>query len=117
VLTDDRLFGASVDGLIGDDGSSEYKCFISPKALMPILLEQDLSKVIPQVQGQLWVTGRKWSHFVLYCPALKAIGRETTIIEVERDDDYIEEMESGLIQYNSLVESYIHQLKNKGEAA
>lgn len=30
VTTDDGAFGASADGLIGEDGGSEYKCFIAP---------------------------------------------------------------------------------------
>lgn len=106
VFTDDRLFGASADGLIGKDGSSEYKCFISPKSLMPILLDGDISACEDQVQGQLWITGRKWSDFVLYCPALKSIGKDLTIIRVERDDDYIEALESDLMGFNTLVESY-----------
>lgn len=111
-LTDDRKFGASVDGLIGEDGSCEYKCFIGPSSLMPILLENDISKTIDQVQGQLWITGRKWSDFVLYCPALKCIGKDLTIITVERDDDYIEALEKDLIEFDKLVDEY--QLKLQG---
>lgn len=111
VLTDDRLFGASVDGLIDDDGASEYKCFIGPSSLMPILLEGDISDCLDQVQGGMWVTGRKWAHFVLYCPALKPIDKHLTIIEVERDDDYIEELEADLLAFNGLVEQYIDKLK------
>lgn len=106
VFTEDRLFGASADGLIGDDGSSEYKCFISPKSLMPILLDGDVSSCEDQVQGQLWITGRKWSDFVLYCPALKLIGKELTIIRVERDDSFIDAMEVELLDFNNLVEEY-----------
>lgn len=113
-FTDDRLFGASVDGLIGEDGSSEYKCFISPKSIMPIILDNDISDCIDQVQGQLWITGRKWADFVLYCPALKSIDRDLTIITVERDDDYIELLEADLIRFNDLVETYQTLLTKKG---
>ncbi len=106
VFTDDRLFGASADGLIGKDGSSEYKCFISPKSLMPILLDGDIESCEDQVQGQLWITGRKWSDFVLYCPALKSIGKDLTIIRVDRDDSFIDAMEIELLEFNTLVETY-----------
>lgn len=112
-LTDDRLFGASVDGLIDEDGSSEYKCFISPEKLMPILLEGDISSVEAQVQGQLWVTGRKWADFVLYCPALKSIGRHLTIITIERDESFIEELEQDMLKFNALVEEYKNKLSNE----
>jgi len=109
-LTDDKLFGASVDGLIGDDGCAEYKCFIGPSALMPILLDGDLSAIKAQMQGQMWVAERQWCAFGLYCPALEIIGKDLTIIEVERDNDYIEEMQFELLRFNNLVSEYINKL-------
>lgn len=111
VLTEDGKFGVSVDGFIDDDGISEYKCFIGPSSLMPIVLEGDWSDCKDQVQGGMWVTGRKWAHFVLYCPALKPVNKHLTIIEAERDNDYIEELQSDLLAFDGLVESYIDQLK------
>lgn len=111
VLTDDRWFGASVDGLINEDGMTEYKCFIGPASLMPILLDNNIDDCKDQVQGGLWITGRKWAHFCLYCPALECIDRHLTIIEVERDDDYIEEMQADLLKFNELVLVYMDKLK------
>lgn len=110
VLTEDGKFGASADGLIDGDGCSEYKCFISPASLMPILLDGDIENCKDQVQGQLWITGRKWSHFVLYCPALACIKKDLTIFEVERDDEYIAEMEADLLEFDRLVTDYQKQL-------
>lgn len=110
VLTDDSMFGASADGLIDGDGMSEYKCFISPSSLMPILLENNIDDHKDQVQGGLWITGRNWADFVLYCPALKSIGKDLTIFHVKRDDDYIEALESDLWKFNALVERYKQQL-------
>lgn len=109
--TNDGRFGVSVDGLIDDDGISEYKCFIAPSSLMPIILENDISSCIDQVMGGLWITGRKYGHFVLYCPALKRIGKELKIIEVERDDNYIEELESDLLAFDRQVVEYQNILK------
>lgn len=106
IKADCGRYGASVDGLINDDGVSEYKCFISPDSLMPIILENDMSACTAQVQGGLWITGRKWAHFVLYCPALASIGKELKIIEVERDEAYIEKMKESLGQFDCLVEKY-----------
>lgn len=110
VLTDDGKFGASADGLIDDDGTAEYKCFVSPASLMPILLENNIDDCKDQVQGQLWITGREWSHFVLYCPALQRIGKHITIIETRRDDDYIEALERDLLEFDKLVTSYQERL-------
>jgi hypothetical protein len=106
VKTDDGLFGASVDGFIGDEGQSEYKAFVAPTSLMPILLDNDIGDCVYQVQGQLWVTNKKWCDFCLYCPALKSIDKELTIFRVDRDEDFIAKMEVDLLEFNRLVESY-----------
>lgn len=113
VLTDDRLFGASVDGFINNDGQAEYKCFISPTSLMPILLDKDISDCEYQIQGQLWVTGRAYCDFCLYCPALKAIGKELTVFRVNRDDAFIGKMELDLLKFNDLVNEYKAKLEAK----
>lgn len=112
VVTDDGLFGASADGLINDDGGSEYKCLIAPDRLRTVIVDQDLSEFMDQVQGCMWLTGRKWWHFVLYCPALKPAGLDLIIHEQKRDDDYIEALEKDLIAFNGLVELYRHQIEN-----
>ena len=74
ITTDDGKFGASADGLVGDDEGDEYKCFVSPEKLRAIYLHSDISEVVDQCDGGLWVTGRKVWNFALYCPALKPIG-------------------------------------------
>lgn len=103
VLTDDSLFGGSADGLIGEDGGSEYKCLVSPEALRDVLIDHDFSKYVDQVQGCMWLTGRKWWDFCLYCPALEPIGKQLWRRRVDRDDDYIEEMETELLEFAALV--------------
>ena len=105
-LTEDRLFGASVDGLVGDDGSVEIKCFLAPSKLAAILLSNDISDCMDQVQGGMWITGRKWADFVLYCPTLECVNKHLTVIRVNRDDNYIAELERDLVEFNRLVESY-----------
>lgn len=109
--TEDGLFGASVDGLVDDDGQIEIKCFLSPTKLSAILLSGDISDCMDQVQGGLWITGRKWCDFVLYCPALVKIGKDLTIIRVMRDDNYIAELEKDLIEFNQLVNEYEAKLR------
>lgn len=114
VLTDDGHFGASADGLIDEDEGSEYKCFIDPTKLNEILLEQDISGLQYQIQGCLWLTGRKRWHFGLYCPALESIGLDFTLHIVERDEDFIAEMEENLLEFDALVESYKARLIQLG---
>lgn len=106
VLTDDERFGASADGLIDEDGGAEYKCLVSPERLREIIIDKDLSDFRDQVQGCLWLTGRKWWNFVLYCPALAPAGKDLIIHEQTRDDDYIEAMERDLLAFDKLVMEY-----------
>ena len=111
VLTDDLRFGASPDGLIGTDAGVEYKCFTDPAKLRSIIVDGDLSGVEAQCQGGMWITGRTRWHFVLYCPALASVGRDLTTYVIERDDEYIEQMEQSLREFDALVDSYIDILR------
>ncbi|WP_186425067.1 lambda exonuclease family protein [Cupriavidus metallidurans] len=113
VTTDDGLFGASADGFIGEDGGAEYKCFVSPEKLRSILLSGDTSDVIDQCDGGMWITGRRYWEFCLYCPALETIGRELTIHRIERNDDRIETMEPELMQFAALVAEFETKLRQK----
>lgn len=109
-LTEDRLFGASVDGLVDEDGSVEIKCFLAPAKLAAILLDGEIGDCKDQIQGGMWITGRKWTDFVLYCPALKCIDKDVKIIRVDRDDDYIAELERDLMAFNGLVDAVVKKL-------
>ncbi len=112
VTTDDRAFGASADGFIDLDGGSEYKAFLAPEKLRDIIIDGNTTEVIDQVQGGMWLTGRKWWHLGLYCPALKAAGKDLTVIEIKRDDDYIEKMEIELLAFKALVDGYEKKLRS-----
>lgn len=83
-----RLIAASPDGLVGEDGLLEIKC---PK---PTTHEAYLrtGKIppayIPQVQGQLWVTNRKWCDFFSYHPDFT----HQLLVRVQRDERYIKKL-------------------------
>lgn len=113
VTTDDRLFGASADGFIGQDGGAEYKCFVAPEKLRAILLTGDTSDVIDQCDGGMWITGRLYWDFCLYCPALKPIDRALTLHRIERNDDRIEALEKDLMAFAELVADFEHKLRQK----
>lgn len=113
VKTDDLAFGASADGFIGDDGVSEYKCFLAPEKLRAFHIDQDAEGIKDQVQGVLWITGRKWAHIGMYCPALKPVGRELWLGEYDRDEEYIEELEHDLWKFKLLVDEYEARLRDK----
>lgn len=116
VLTDDFLFGASADGFIGKDGGAEYKCFVSPEKLRTILIDNDFSAIEDQVQGGMWITGRKWWDMCLYCPDLEIIGQALTRHRAHRDDDYIDAMVEDLMRFQREITRMENKLRDKGRA-
>ncbi|WP_061238218.1 lambda exonuclease family protein [Ectopseudomonas composti] len=113
VTTDDGAFGASADGLIGEDGGSEYKCFLAPEKLRAFHIDNDASGIMDQVMGCMWITGRKFWHVGMYCPALEPVGKQLWWREFQRDEDYIEKLEADLWQFKLLVDEYEAKLRQK----
>jgi putative phage-type endonuclease len=73
---------ASPDGLLRDDGLLEIKCPArEPHATLPPLY-------MPQVQGQLFVSGRAWAHFFSFCETAEAGKPVAALFEVRRSEEY-----------------------------
>lgn len=78
--TDDGRVGCSPDGLIGEDGGIEIKS-PSPHVHLKYLLGGVVpAQYVAQVQGCLWVTGRKWWRFVSFSRHFPAL-----VLTVEPD--------------------------------
>ena len=104
----DDWIGASPDGLVREDGLVEIKC---PKYSTQI--QYLLDKKLPtnykwQIQGQLYVTDRKWCDFVSYHPKLPAF-----IKRVERDSMSIALLSDAIDQSIKKAKSIIKQLEVK----
>lgn len=89
----EKYIGCSPDGLVGDDGLCELKCpfdgakWIASKRKGLILPAENKA----QVQGQLWVTDRKWCAFCYFDLRVVASGIDPLLwIRVERDNKYID---------------------------
>ncbi len=113
ITTDDGLFGVSVDGLVDDDGIIEIKTMVSSDTLFTAVVDGDISAYTDQCNGAMWLLGRKWVDLVLWAPDLDPIGRQLTIIRIERDDDAIEELEDELMAFERLVSKYEHLLRKE----
>lgn len=113
VTSDCGHFGASADGLIEPDGGAEYKCFLAPEKLRAFYINDDISDVIDQVQGGMWITGRSRWHVGLYCPALEPIGRQLWWREFVRDDAYIAELAADLHAFKALIDEYETTLRQR----
>lgn len=95
-LTDDRAFGYSTDGFVGDDGLIEIKTPLSLGKIRHILETDDDSEYLMQVMGGLWISGRKWCDLVMYVPALSNIGNDIYVKRIYRDEEFIAKLELDL---------------------
>ena len=87
IETDDHRIGCSPDFLVGEEGLGEIKC-PEPAAMVEYLLTGELDKRYkPQIQGQLWVSERKWVDIIAWHDELPRC-----VIRVERDEEYIEKL-------------------------
>ncbi|AEC22251.1 hypothetical protein PT7_P015 (plasmid) [Pusillimonas sp. T7-7] len=102
ITTQDRLFGVSVDGLVGDDGIIEIKTMVSSDTLFTAFVDGDISSYIDQCNGAMWLLGRKWIDLVLW---VHDLGR-MKIIRIDRDDDAIEALEADLMEFERSVTKY-----------
>jgi hypothetical protein len=72
-ITDDMMrWGSSTDGLVGDDGIVEFKNLIATTFFKALVYFKKTGKTepkyMPQCQGELMITERKWVDLVLYNP-------------------------------------------------
>ncbi|WP_454056774.1 lambda exonuclease family protein [Cupriavidus sp. Marseille-Q8015] len=111
--TEDGKFGASPDGLIATDGGAEYKCLVSPDELRTTILDNDLAFYMHQVQGCMWMTGRNWWDFCVYCPTWSAFGRSFSRWRVPRDDNFIDKMVDELMRFDGIVCDYMTRLQKQ----
>lgn len=102
------MAGVSPDGLIGDDGAIEIK---APKSTTHIETwfngMSDDHK--PQVQGLMWVTGRKFVDFISYDPRMPEHLR-LYVQRIERDEAYIAKLETGIRAFLDEVDAFINKL-------
>lgn len=103
--------GASPDSLIGDEGGLEIKT-----ALGHIQIERLQRGTLPsehraQVQGNLWITERKWWDFVSYSPDLPPL-----ILRVERDEEYIAALSQAVTDFNAELDELVKSISARAAA-
>lgn len=104
-LSDCGQFGCSPDGLVGDEGGLEIKCPLLSTHIDYIINSNNEvpSEYFQQVQGSLYVTGRKWWDFLSYYPGIRPL-----IIREEPNDQFQKALDKELKLFceelNDLVE-------------
>lgn len=105
-LNEDPLFGCSPDGLIGEDGGLEIKCPLISTHIDYLIGGEVPREYYAQVQGNLFVTGRKWWDFMSYSPNLKPL-----IVRVFPDKEYHELIKENLIEFNNKIKEIKEKIK------
>lgn len=97
------MAGCSPDGLIGTDGGLEIKCPANPLVHWLTLKRGMPKEHTGQVQGGMWVTGRKWWDFVSYRPDAPE-GLKLYVQRIQRDEAYIATLEAKVRQFLAEVD-------------
>lgn len=104
ICDDQRVFGASVDSFVDDDGIVEIKTMVSSKTLFKAVVSGDISEYIDQCNGAMWLFHRKWVDLCLWAPDLP--GEKLFVRRIVRDDNVIAELERDLLAFARMVGEY-----------
>ncbi|MDO5532872.1 lambda exonuclease family protein [Sutterella sp.] len=107
-------FGASPDGLVGDDGLLEIKCPNTTTHLERIAAGVVPEEYRPQMLVQLLCTGRRWVDFVDYDPRLKGPWKHLKFwtIRFQPTDEELEQAEKLCRQFLAEAQALFEKLQS-----
>lgn len=111
ILRDDRLAGCSPDRLVGGDGGLEIKC-PSAAAHVSYMLGSDSDKYKCQVQGALWLTGRRWWDWLSFNPEMPPV-----LVRFVRDEAFIAKLAGAVDQFIAYLDECRDRLVTDGYMA
>lgn len=106
--------GATPDFLT-DDAGGEIKSPYNPMNHMAAILSGMPEEHVAQVQGGMWVTGRRRWHFISYDPRMPEELRLYTQV-IERDDVYIAKLAEACASMHADADKLVEQLRLKAAA-
>lgn len=87
------------DGLT-DDAVQEVKCPYNESVhALTALYGTGADDYKPQIQTELWCTEKEVCHFISYDPRYKDPDKQLIVLEVERDEYFIEKMEKKCAEF------------------
>jgi len=108
-LNELKRIGASVDGLVQDDGLVEIKCPNLSTHVNYLLDGVMPAAYVKQIQGQMWVTGRKWCDFISYHPDAWKMG---FLIRVDRDEEIIKTINDAVYAFIGELDVLVEKLRD-----
>lgn len=105
-------FGASPDGLVGEDGLIEIKCPATTTHLRRIKEGVVPEEYKAQMQVQLLCTGRKWVDFVSYDPRVQGDFESLQFwtIRYQPTEDELEDTKRKCVEFLEDVEATLEEL-------
>lgn len=97
--------GASPDALIGEEGCLECKTKLAHLQIELLESGEVPSEHIAQIQGQLWISGRRWVEFISYSPGLPLF-----IKRVMRDENYIARIKVEVDVFNKELAALVERI-------
>ena len=110
--TDDaETIGASPDGFVGEDGSLEIKCPENPEVHCGYMIDPETLKqaYFVQTQGQLFVTGRKWTDLVSYFGGMPMVCERVRPVE-----EFQAKLAAALKLFTNDLALYVDMAKDRG---
>lgn len=114
VLTEDRLFGYSTDGIVfGQPGGIEIKCPAAADKVAGVWLDPApiIAEYQDQIDGGMWLPRWEWIDLVVYTPWLESVGKDLFIHRIHRNEERIAALETDLVAFSRLVAQYEARLR------
>jgi putative phage-type endonuclease len=106
-----EMSGASPDGaLVNQNGGIEIKCPIETTHTNTLMTKSIPSKYIPQMQWQMACAGYDFVDFISYNPNFPP-NLQLWVKRLDRDNNYIAELEVEVVKFLNEVEETIFKLK------
>lgn len=101
--------GCSPDALIGEDGGLEIKVMFAHLLIEKLEADKFPTEHLAQVQGNIWVTRRKWWDLAIYCPGLPLFVKRAT-----RDQDYVNKLAKDVSRFNAELGMLVDRIRRYG---
>lgn len=107
-----HLIGCSPDGLVGEDGLTEFKCLNNLNHFRRVLGYKISREHYSQCQMQLLITKRKWNDYVCYNRNFP-LEKRLVIERVYPDQKEIDKIKAGLERGHKLICNYLKKFGEK----
>jgi hypothetical protein len=106
ITDDDHTVGCSPDRLVGDEGLLEIKAPLPQTQIQYWLSGEINERFRPRLQGQLYVSQRRWVDIVCWHDVLPKI-----VTRVEPDEKFIKALDRELQMFNFFIERVVEKIR------